>query len=976
MSLLLPDLVSTGILYGDYRVTGRSQSDTFKTRILNVTTGALITGLVHTGTLTTDALSVTNAIVSNQNANAAISAPNGGVSALSATFSSATISTLTATGANVSGTLGANTLSVTNTTTLGNTTTVSSGDLNVNNGSILASGKVHIQSTNDYNNSVSAALLVDGGANIKLGISSQTLNTTKATINTLTATAGATITGGATVDTLTVQNNFTYGGVFNATGGLSVASTCKITCPITNVPGISFNNAANTGIYTSSDSGASAALYLQNGGAYIGGTSAFKTTLSLLGGATSSSPITILDTTDANLSNSIGSLVLNGGLVSKKSIATASTITTTSTSPTSIATSGGINATSLSTTTATITSSLDYNPSTQAASLVVTGGAAFAGTVGAAKSISLNSGSLTIDAPSLPTSSNNAGTAFRIRNTNSATSTRLTLANTSSTAYESSLNLFALGLEDGSTTNYERLNLGVNNTGGYLTHVAGGSGVVRTFNVMNGSTFTTGGSLNLASTNDYVAATPTSASFFSSGGGSFSKSFSANTLTTQSSLSFPSTFSVYTAGAAVNVPTQNNPGATSSGNVLRIRSNDSTNTTAAVSIGNNAMASTAYESDLILNALGADINSTNYERLTMGVNNNGAYLNHSAGGTGTVRTLNVMNGSLFTSGGSLILNNANDVNATTPNATSLYTAGGAYVSKMIGLGGSTMTISSAVSATSSTQTGSTPNSNILRLRSNDATNSTTRLSVANTAMANNYYDSSIVLWSLGSSAASTNYERMIIGANNTGGYLSYLYGGTGVSRTFNILGGSTFSTNGSLQLNTSLILGTSNTVTRMASPSSTATYTLTEPTGPPTTSGMVLSSTTAGVQSWSYPELIYTGDGSSTAPSQLPQVVRLYVLTQTLNTTNGQIAFYLTNTGLSSGTPLGTFAGIMFAARASSQSNTATNGPFATEAYRGTNGVVADVLVSKTTTIAVGGTAAGLQSAPTGTIVTCFAWIY
>ena len=388
------------------------------------------------------------------------------------------------------------------------------------------------------------------------------------------------------------------------------------------------------------------------------------------------------------------------------------------------------------------------------------------------------------------------------------------------------------------------------------------------------------------------------------------------------------------------------------------------------------MGSNYYESDLVLSSLGADVSATNYERLTIAVNASGAFINHSAGGTGTTKTLNMLNGSVFTTGGSLALNNTNDLNATTPSATSFYTAGGAYVSKMIGLGGSTMSISSAISSTSSTQTTTSNNSSILRVRSNDSTNSTTRLSVANTAMANNYYDSSIVLWSLGSSAASTNYERLILGANSTGGYLNYLYGGTGSLKTFNLLGGSLFSMNGALQLNTSLTLGATNTVTRIPSPASTASYTLTEPPAPPAASGMMLTSTTSGVQSWNYVDQVYTGDGATAAPTLLPALFRFYVLTQTLNNNTGQMAFYLTNNGQSGGTPLGTFAGIFFAARASAQSNTATNGPFATEAYRGTNGVVADVLVNRTSGIVIGGTANGLQAAPSGTVVTCFAWIY
>lgn len=973
MALLLNDLVTGGTLYGNYRLFGPFQSDTLKTGILNVKTGALIANLTHTGTLSTDALTSNNQITVTSTSNSAINVPNGGLSALTGSFNSLSGGTLTATSATINGATTTSTLNVNGASTLAGTTTISTGSLNLTSGSITAGGTVRVQSTNDYN-TTPPALAVDGGANIKLGLYTANLNTPKATVTALTATGGSTLTGGATVDNLTVQKTSTFSGLLTASAGLSVATSCNITSSITGVPSMIFNNAAGTGVYSSTDNGASTALYIQNGGTYIGGASAFKTSLSLLGGATSAAPVTITDTTDASIPNNVASLVLSGGLLSKKAIATPSTITTSSTSPTSISTSGGITTATISTGTATVTSTADYSSASQTGALTVSGGAYFGGTIGAAKSLSLNSGNLFIDAQPLAVSTNNAGTAFRIRNTNSSASTRITVANTSQSAYESSLNLFALGLEDGSSSNYERLNLGVNNTGGYLTHVAGGTGVVRTFNLMGGSTFTTGGSLNLASTSDYVSSTPTSASFFSSGGGYFSKTLAANGLTSLSSLNLPNTFSLYT--APVTVPTANNAANTTSGDALRIRSNDTTNPTTVVSVGNNAMGSNYYESDLVLSSLGADVSATNYERLTIAVNSSGAFINHSAGGTGTVKTLNMLNGSVFTTGGSLALSNTNDLNAATPSATSFYTAGGAYVSKMIGLGGSTMSISSAISSTSSTQTTTPSGSSILRVRSNDTTNSTTRLSVANTAMANNYYDSSIVLWSLGSSAASTNYERLILGANSTGGYLNYLYGGTGSLKTFNLMGGSTFSMNGALQLNTSLTLGSTNTVTRIPSPASTASYTLTEPPAPPAASGMMLTSTTTGVQSWSYVDQVYTGDGSTAAPTLLPALFRFYVLTQTLNNNTGQMAFYLTNNGQSGGTPLGSFAGIFFAARASAQSNTATNGPFATEAYRGSNGVVADVLVNRASGIVIGGTANGLQAAPTGTVVTCFAWIY
>lgn len=76
------------------------------------------------------------------------------------------------------------------------------------------------------------------------------------------------------------------------------------------------------------------------------------------------------------------------------------------------------------------------------------------------------------------------------------------------------------------------------------------------------------------------------------------------------------------------------------------------------------------------------------------------------------------------------------------------------------------------------------------------------------------------------------------------------------------------------------------------------------------------------------------------------------------------------------GTPLGTIGAVVYSARLPNQSNSALAGTIASEAYRGTNGSVANVVTNARTTIVVGGAANGLQAAPTGTIVTCLAWIY
>jgi hypothetical protein len=120
------------------------------------------------------------------------------------------------------------------------------------------------------------------------------------------------------------------------------------------------------------------------------------------------------------------------------------------------------------------------------------------------------------------------------------------------------------------------------------------------------------------------------------------------------------------------------------------------------------------------------------------------------------------------------------------------------------------TLTSATSSTPIVQGGSNIPLNALRIRTADTTNTAARVSIANTAMANSYYDSGLTMYNLGSSETSTNYERLSFGINSGGGYLNYLYGGSGVARTFNLYNGSVFTSGGALQLaNTLGVSGTS-----------------------------------------------------------------------------------------------------------------------------------------------------------------------
>lgn len=328
----------------------------------------------------------------------------------------------------------------------------------------------------------------------------------------------------------------------------------------------------------------------------------------------------------------------------------------------------------------------------------------------------------------------------------------------------------------------------------------------------------------------------------------------------------------------------------------------------------------------------------------------------------TLQVLQVL-GNATISNGYLYSNNATDYSSTTSPG-SFNFAGGGRIGASLALGAASLVLSSAI----------VNSSNVLRVTTSDTTNAAVRVSVGNNAMANNYYESSLTLWALGANLSSTNSERMLLGVNSAGGYITYASSGTGTLKPLNILQGAIFNNGGALQLNTSLNI---NGVTRIASPSSA--YTLTEPSALPTTNNMVLTSSTTGVQTWKLPGFpLWTGDGASIPPSLATTgVCNLYVLTQTLQSNGGQIVFYLTSTGTSSGTVLGTSSTwmIWFAARSPSSASSTTNGPTASEAYRGTNGVVANVYTNRISTIVVGGTTSGSQAAPTGTIVTCFALI-
>ena len=157
---------------------------------------------------------------------------------------------------------------------------------------------------------------------------------------------------------------------------------------------------------------------------------------------------------------------------------------------------------------------------------------------------------------------------------------------------------------------------------------------------LSAASITTSGTLTVAGASTHNGAT-TVANTFTQTGSSNAVSLAGptsitNVLTLGSQVAYPNSM-VSTTAADTTV----------AGNSIRFRNTDGTNTAARVSVGNST-ATGIYDSRFLAYTLGTSPDvSTNYERLEVGGNGTGAFIQYTVGGTGTVRSLNVYGSTVF-----------------------------------------------------------------------------------------------------------------------------------------------------------------------------------------------------------------------------------------------------------------------------------------------------------------------------------------
>lgn len=117
------------------------------------------------------------------------------------------------------------------------------------------------------------------------------------------------------------------------------------------------------------------------------------------------------------------------------------------------------------------------------------------------------------------------------------------------------------------------------------------------------------------------------------------------------------------------------------GNVFRIRSSDAATTGVRISLGNTgAGTSTLYDSRLSLYCLNTTETNTNNEKLVVGINSGGGYINNVVSGTGAMRPLGIYNNTLAITTGNVTCNGAltvpsGSVTITAPNQPNLMVVG-------------------------------------------------------------------------------------------------------------------------------------------------------------------------------------------------------------------------------------------------------------------------------------------------------------
>lgn len=556
------------------------------------------------------------------------------------------------------------------------------------------------------------ALKILGGASI-----AQSLFANKISVNN-----GANVVGGMTADSLLVNGNITTStvscstltsasintsnsincGVLVSAGdvsGATLTSSGTITGQTANIANVTASGTLRSNSTT--DAAAlttpNAGLYLPNSGAVIGKTlyvqnintqstitastltsTNFTSNSLSTSSATVNGPFTgqraiLSDSTDATAINSSAALTIpNGGLAVSNAIWGKTINASTSVnSP-----SGNITAlanTTLTSQNGTFATSLVANSSTDAtainssAAITIPNGGLSVGNTIWAKNIN---GSVSITAPAVNATNAALTNISSSGSINSAGP--ITIGNTSNPLSSTSSSA-SLTTKGGMAVTQDIWCNSINTNGTNTVHNIAGPCL---FN--NTATF--------ANANDAASSASTNASMVVSGGISCNKTVFAQNLSTTSNLNVSTNFVL--SSALVNASSSQSGTAVPT-NGFRIRTQDATNANVNLTISNTALGNSYYESHMTFYSLGSSATSTNMERLVLGTGSNGGYLNYIVAGTGTTKPMNVLSGSIFSTGGSLSLAQnlnvigTNDVNTSTPSSTSLYTAGGLYVSKQI-----------------------------------------------------------------------------------------------------------------------------------------------------------------------------------------------------------------------------------------------------------------------------------------------------
>lgn len=731
------------------------------------------------------------------------------------------------------------TLNVNGLATLSGGLTVPTGNINSNSlntvtASIttLTANALNVANTINLSNTQDlTSFVTQGGATIAKTLSANAISCAAA------LTTSSFTSGTANVSGLTNLSNTTISGVLTSSNTTDANASTSTTSSINTAGGLSvaksiftkdLNVSNQLNVLSSSFTNA-----INANGGILTTNATISNTFIANGSITGNGKVTFTDATDSTSPTSTATVTIpNGGLavantVSSKNILVSNNLSTSTLNVSGLLSSNGTLQSNTILNSGTITSpslqvsgtsDASTSASTTAALSVPSGGIACNNTIFGNKVMA----TLSMTAPAATFS--NVVTTANLNSTTINNTGLLNVTSTSnaSTSTSSSASINTLG---GISCAKDFFASTVNSTSTTATSTIAGPFTL-TGNINSSALWTHSAALKLSNTTDAINTTSTTAALQVLGGIACASTIQSGSLGIGNNI-------LQTSAQTTSASSQT--GTATAANVFRIRSNDATNTTIGMSLGNTGVgASSYYESHLSLFNLGSLNSSTNYERMLLGINSSGGYINYLYGGTGVNRPLNVMQGAVFSTGGNMSLAsnlqilNTLDATSTTMTTAPLYVAGGVSINGSLfanTVNVSNITaLSSASSAVSTMQGGSSLNTNALRLRTNDTTNTSTSMVLSNTAMGNNYYDSHMALYNLGSSSTSTNYERVLLGVNASGAYINYMYSGTGTTRPLNILNGSVFRDGGALNLANNLnVTGTQDVVT--ATPPNTSMFT-------------------------------------------------------------------------------------------------------------------------------------------------------